>query len=91
MGWADSLRLRLLEGTLAEGGRRWPTPEAPNGKTVTTTPFTVNKHILTVLLQMTSSFQVEVGVPGGWDSWGPESRILGCLSSRWSAELKEPA
>lgn len=46
---------------------------------------------------MTSSFQLEVEVPGGWDSWGPEegtesseSRILGASVNRWTAELKEP-
>lgn len=48
MGWVDLLR--LLEGTLAEEGRPWPTPEAPNKKMITTTPHTLNKDILIVLL-----------------------------------------
>lgn len=79
MKWVDLLR--LLEGTLAEGGRPWPIPEAPNGKTVATTPRTLNRNILIVLLQTTSSFQLEVEVPGGWDSWGPEEEGTGDQSS----------
>lgn len=48
LGWADLLR--LLEGTLAEGGMPCPAPEAPNRKLITTTPHTLNEDILTVLL-----------------------------------------
>lgn len=82
MGWVDSLK--LLEATLAVGGRPWPIPEAPDGKMVTTTPHTLHKHILTVLLQLGPSFCRSGG------ACGPESRILRSLSYRWSAELKEP-
>lgn len=66
MGWVDSLR--LLEGTMAAGGRPRPTPEAPEEKMVTTIPCTLNQNTLTVPPQMTSSFQFQAEVPGGWGS-----------------------
>lgn len=53
---------------MAAGGRPRPTPEAPEEKMVTTIPCTLNQNTLTVLPQMTSSFQFQAEVPGGWGS-----------------------
>lgn len=97
MGWADLLR--LLEGTVAEGGRPWPTPEAPEGRMVTTIPCTLSQNTLTVLPQMTSSFRPQVGAgaaealrrraleegPGVQDPGLPQ-----LLDGRMVEELKEP-
>lgn len=76
-----------------------PFPQWENGHYYPTYP---GQNILTMLLWMTSSFQLEGEVPGGetpgsqrrrgWGvgDGGAESRILGCLSYCWIRKLKEP-